>query len=40
MLHVVVFGPPGCGKTYLCKNLSKIHKRQVINMNELVDWHI
>jgi len=37
--HVVLFGPPGCGKSATARHLSKTHKRCIVNMNELLDWH-
>jgi len=37
--HLIVYGPPGCGKSQLVKFLSTTHQRGVINMNELLEWN-
>ena len=39
MHHIVIFGPPGCGKTQLANFLSTTHQRKVVNMNELLEWN-
>jgi shikimate kinase len=39
-LHLVIVGPEKSGKTKLARALSKEHKRNVISMDELKDWHI
>ena len=36
---MVIFGYPGCGKTYLAKYLNKEHKRALVNMNEIFEWN-
>jgi DNA-binding NtrC family response regulator len=37
--HVIICGPTGCGKTYAARQLSKTHKRCIVNMSELLEWN-
>ena len=39
-VHLVLWGPRGCGKTQLAKGLAKRHERGIINMSEIFDWNI
>lgn len=36
-LHVVLFGPPGTGKSKLAQHLSQTHKRAVLDLKDTVD---
>lgn len=38
--HIIIFGPTGVGKTQLARQLSKQHKRCIINMNDLLEWNV
>ena len=38
--HVVIYGPPGCGKTRLAQFMSSNHQRHIVNLNEILDWNI
>ena len=37
--HLIVYGPPGCGRSQLVKFLSKTHHRGIININDLLEWN-
>jgi hypothetical protein len=39
-VHLLLWGPQGCGKTQLAKGLAKRHERGIINMSEIFDWNI
>lgn len=39
MRHIVIVGNPKSGKTALLNHLQSVHKRKVINLNELVEWN-
>ena len=39
MKHIIIMGPPKCGKTALLKHLEEVQKRKIVNMNELVEWN-
>ena len=39
MRHIVIVGNPRSGKTALLNHLQSVHKRKVINLNELVEWN-
>lgn len=38
--NVVLYGPPGCGKSKVADFLSKEHRRAVINMADVVEWNL
>lgn len=38
--HILIVGPPKCGKTTLAQYLQKEHRRKVINMGEILEWNI
>jgi len=37
MVHIVVFGPPGCGKSLMLEHLQEKQQRRILNMDEIVD---
>lgn len=39
MHHVILFGPPGCGKTSAARSIAKQHRRCIVNMSELLEWN-
>jgi replication-associated recombination protein RarA len=38
ILHLVVFGPPKSGKTHIAQQISKLQKRAVIKVDEIIGW--
>jgi len=37
MLHVVIFGPTGCGKSTVAASYAQNHKRCVVTLDEIVN---
>lgn len=40
VMHIVIMGPKKSGKSKLARNLSKEHRRQIINLDEILEWNI
>lgn len=40
MLHLVLMGPPKSGKSHVALNIQSLYKKCVINLDEVVDWHL
>ena len=38
--YILVRGPKQCGKSQLCKVLSKEHQRGLVNFSEILEWNI
>lgn len=37
--NIIIIGPPKSGKTSLCLEQKKIHKRGIVDMNTLLEWN-
>lgn len=40
MLHLILFGPPKSGKSHIALNIQSFYKKCIINLDEIVDWHL
>lgn len=37
-MHLVITGPPHCGKTHVANTIANLHRRAVIKIDEVIDW--
>ena len=40
MLHLILYGPPKSGKSHVALNIQNLYKKCIINLDEVIDWHI
>ncbi len=40
MLHLILFGPPKSGKSHIALTIASNYKKCIINLDEIVDWHL
>lgn len=40
MLHLILYGPPKSGRSHVALNIQNLYKKCIINLDEVIDWHI
>lgn len=40
MLHLILYGPSKSGKSHVALTINNLYKKCIVNLDEIVDWHI